>query len=257
MLLVSRALTKQRRSSSFSGGQFDMRTLPQRVYTSAYRKNIRITLALPKRYMKKVHTLRPIRRIHPHTQIRYGLILGAMMILVAVVWAGLIRGRDLGGWFPTATWRDDLLIGAAVGSAFGVGAWKLLDWIPALKYVEQIILASLEMDDMQYYHALLFGLLAGIPEEILFRGAMQPALGLLIPAVIFGAFHAINLAYFLYATGAGMLLGVLTNWRGGLWAAITAHTVIDTVMFALLIRRWHRMRAFGTVPVMRPEAGPE
>jgi membrane protease YdiL (CAAX protease family) len=205
----------------------------------------------------KPRARRPIRRVHPRALIRYGFILGFIMILVAVLWAGLIRGRDLGGWFPAAHWRDDLLIGAAIGSAFAVGAWKLLDRIPALKYVEQIILASLRMDEMQYYHALLFGLLAGIPEEILFRGAMQPALGLLIPAVIFGAFHAINFAYFLYATGAGILLGLLTNWRGGLWAAIAAHTVIDAVMFALLIRRWHRLRARGVISVMIPEAGPE
>lgn len=230
-------------------------------YTSAYRKYIRITLVFHKRRMKKCYafvlflildgtppTSRPIRRVHPHAQVCYGIILGVIMISIAVVWTGVIRAHDLRDWFPTTDWYTDLLVGAFIGAAFGVTAWKLLDWVPALKYVEQIILASLVMDDMQYYHALLFGLLAGIPEEILFRGAMQPALGLLIPAVIFGAFHAINLVYFLYATGAGILLGVLTNWRGGLWVAIMAHTMIDAVMFILLIRRWRRMYPYGTPP---------
>ncbi len=195
-------------------------------------------------------TLRPIKRVHPHAQTRYGVILGIIMIVVALIWVGVLRGRDVREWFPLAHWQSDLLLGAVIGTAFGLGAWKLLDWIPALKYVEQIILASLEMDAMGYSHAIVFGLLAGIPEEILFRGAMQPAIGVVIAAVIFGAFHAINLSYFLYATGAGILLGRLTDATGGLWAPIAAHTLIDAVMFMLLIRRWRRMRAQGPVPVL-------
>jgi membrane protease YdiL (CAAX protease family) len=113
-----------------------------------------------------------------------------------------------------------------------------------------MILTSLDMDAMHYYHAVLFGLLAGIPEEILFRGAVQPALGIVLAAAIFGVFHAINLAYFLYAAGAGVLLGLLAD--GGLWAPIAAHTVIDAVMFALLIRRWRHLRADGPVPILTP-----
>ncbi|RPJ02628.1 MAG: CPBP family intramembrane metalloprotease, partial [Chloroflexi bacterium] len=172
-------------------------------------------------------TLRPIKRVHPHAQTRYGIILGIVMIVVASLWVGVLRGHDLRAWFPVEHWQNDLLMGSIIGTIFGLGAWKLLDWIPALKYVEQIILASLEMDAMGYYHAVVFGLLAGIPEEILFRGALQPAIGVVIAAVIFGVFHAINLSYFLYATGAGILLGLLTNETGGLWAPIAAHTLID------------------------------
>ncbi len=198
-------------------------------------------------------TLRPIRRVHPRAQTRYGIILGMIMIVVAAVWTGLIRGQNLGEWFPSAHWPADLLIGGLFGAAFGLAAWRLLDWIPALKYVEQIILASLEMDAMRYRHALLFGLLAGIPEEILFRGALQPAVGIVIAAMIFGVFHAINLPYFLYATGAGILLGVLA--RGGLWTPIAAHTMIDAVMFVLLIRRWRHIREQGTIGIAASEPG--
>lgn len=195
-------------------------------------------------------TSRMLRRIHPRAITRYGFILGMFMIVIALLWTGLIQGRDLREWFPAAGWLSDLMVGSAAGAAFGLVAWRLLDRVPPLKQVEQMILTSLDMDAMRYYHAALFGLLAGIPEEILFRGAVQPVLGIVIAAAIFGAFHAINLAYFLYAAGAGVLLGLLAN--GGLWAPIAAHTVIDTMMFALLIRRWRHLRACSPAPLQTP-----
>jgi uncharacterized protein len=65
-------------------------------------------------------------------------------------------------------------------------------------------------------------------------------LGLLVTSLLFGALHAVTFAYFVYATVAGALLGALALWRDGLWAPIAAHTVIDVIMFALLIRRWRK-----------------
>jgi len=94
------------------------------------------------------------------------------------------------------------------------------------------------MPALRPHHAVILGLLAGVPEEILFRGALQPTLGLLVTSLVFGALHAVTFAYFIYAGIAGMFLGALALWRGALWAPIAAHTVIDVIMFALLIYGW-------------------
>jgi hypothetical protein len=96
------------------------------------------------------------------------------------------------------------------------------------------------MESLTVAHAIWFGLIAGIPEETLFRGAMQPVAGLVVTALVFGALHAITPTYFVYATAAGVLLGALAAWSGGLWMSIAAHATIDTVMFVLLIARWRR-----------------
>ena len=92
---------------------------------------------------------------------------------------------------------------------------------------------------MTFRHVLGFSLLAAVPEEILFRGALQPELGLLLAALIFGGLHALTRLYFVYATLAGLLLGALFLLSGTLWAPIGAHFAIDFVMFLLLLQRRH------------------
>lgn len=177
-------------------------------------------------------------RIPPQALIGYGLLLGLAMIVIAWGWR-LISGGNV-AWFPLRGWLSDLAIGTLLGTAFAFMAWVLLDRVPALKRIELLLVHTLDMDKLRYHHAFQIGLVAGIPEEILFRGALQPSLGLLLTSVIFGALHGITRGYFVYAAVAGLLLGALVEWRGGLWAAIAAHTMVDAVVFALLIRSWRR-----------------
>ncbi len=191
--------------------------------------------------MSNSEQLEQTERMAPDQLAHYGLLFGLAMMTIGVVWAGLLRGQDMGAaWFPAQAWGRDLALGAALGLGFALAAWKLLDVVPALRRIERLLAETLDIDALGYHHAVIFGLVAGIPEEILFRGAMQPVLGWPLTALIFGALHGITRAYFVYATVAGLLLGGLVLWRDGLWAAMAAHTVIDMVMFALLIRKWRK-----------------
>lgn len=177
-------------------------------------------------------------RLRPRVLTGYGSLLGALMVAMGVGWALLAGDEGPGAWFPRERWLADLLLGALVGAGFAAAAWGLFGRVPALRRIERRLVALLDMAALRPHHAVIFGLLAGVPEEILFRGALQPTLGLLVTSLVFGALHAVTLAYFVYAGVAGMLLGALALWRGALWAPIAAHTVIDVIMFALLIRRW-------------------
>jgi hypothetical protein len=179
-------------------------------------------------------------RLHPHALMRFGTLFGLGMIAAGALWMHIVQRDSLAAWFPAEGWLGDLLIGAGVGLAAVIGVIVLLERLSAFQAIEQILFNTLDMPALRPSHALIFGLIAGIPEEILFRGALQPTLGIFFTALIFGALHSITPVYFVYACGAGLLLGGLEAWRGGLWAPIAAHTIIDVLMFLVLIARWRR-----------------
>jgi len=74
-------------------------------------------------------------------------------------------------------------------------------------------------------------LASGFAEELFFRGAMQPVLGLLITSVIFGAVHVgpkpLFLAWTTWAFVMGLLLGVIFELTGVLWGPVFAHVWIN------------------------------
>jgi uncharacterized protein len=80
---------------------------------------------------------------------------------------------------------------------------------------------------------------AGVGEEVLFRGAVQPELGLIATSLVFGALHTAGratVALGIYAACMGALLGWLTIATGGLLAPIVAHMVYDALAISYL--RW-------------------
>lgn len=88
-------------------------------------------------------------------------------------------------------------------------------------------------------------LLAGVGEEMLFRGVIQtalgdwinPAAGLAIGAVVFGLLHAMTPAYAVVATLTGAYLGWLYLWSGNLLAPMIAHGLYDFVALVFLLKQ--------------------
>jgi len=83
----------------------------------------------------------------------------------------------------------------------------------------------------------LISLAAGVGEEILFRGALQPLIGLVPASLVFGLCHlagrdTIPLA--VWAALIGTALGALMNATGGLAAPIAAHAVYDVLALAYI-----------------------
>lgn len=72
---------------------------------------------------------------------------------------------------------------------------------------------------------------SGFAEELFFRGAMQPALGLWLTSLIFGAVHVgpkrVFLAWSAWAFVMGVLLGAIFELTGVLWGAVLAHVWIN------------------------------
>ena len=84
----------------------------------------------------------------------------------------------------------------------------------------------------------LVSLLAGIGEELLFRGVIQhglsgvigPWAGLIVASVLFGAVHALTPAYFVLATIMGFYLGLIYLWTGNLLIPVLIHFLYDWVV---------------------------
>lgn len=84
--------------------------------------------------------------------------------------------------------------------------------------------------------ALTVGLTAGIGEELLFRGAVQPRFGIFFTAAVFASIHlqyGFSLVLLQIFTLA-VLLGVL-RWRAGTVSAMIAHTVYNTAGILLAV----------------------
>lgn len=78
---------------------------------------------------------------------------------------------------------------------------------------------------------LWLSLLSAFGEEILFRGVLQPRVGLLWASLLFAAVHfpfrRALWPWTVFAGLMGLLLGGLTEWAGSLWPAILLHLCVN------------------------------
>ncbi len=80
-------------------------------------------------------------------------------------------------------------------------------------------------------------LAAGVGEELFFRGWLQQVVGWLPASLAFGLAHVAGvrmLAFGVWATGMGLVLGGLALATEGLLAPITAHACYDVLAFHYL-----------------------
>jgi len=96
---------------------------------------------------------------------------------------------------------------------------------------------------------VLLAAMAGISEELVFRGAIEGWLrtyevvgAMLVTNILFGLMHPITVVYFLIAMGFGLFFSVLANLGAerNLTAPIVAHTVYDLVGFLLVARDYRK-----------------
>ncbi|MBY9081623.1 CPBP family intramembrane metalloprotease [Paenibacillus sp. HN-1] len=88
------------------------------------------------------------------------------------------------------------------------------------------------------WHIALIALLVAVCEELLFRGAIQYALGPYWTSILFAVIHVRYLRHWIptgwvFASSYG--LGMIYVWSGTLWAPILCHFVIDLIS-GLVIR---------------------
>lgn len=158
------------------------------------------------------------------------------LALAAMAWAGL--GGDRFAWThpspsSSAPYPERLLLSLVFGAVLGVAVVALTPvlseqtaWARALQRELEPIAKMLSSGSIT-----LLALLSGISEELFFRGAMQPALGLLVTSIIFGALHTgpkrAFIAWSVWAFVMGLLFGWIFDYTGVLLGPVLAHVFIN------------------------------
>ncbi len=163
-----------------------------------------------------------------------GLILVALLIAAGRGDVDLYR-------FHKGTDARDLLLGPLIGLVIGLGlvlasrlAVRHLHWARRLHRDFRSILGELSGRDI-----LILALASSVGEELLFRGALLPWLGIWVQALLFAALHVGPGRRFLpwtlaaFSIGAGF--GFLVHWTGDLGAPIVAHFVINYLNLRFIV----------------------
>lgn len=101
--------------------------------------------------------------------------------------------------------------------------------------VDEVLVPTFSMLSTRQIVAV--SLAAGVGEELFFRGWLQAVAGWLPASLAFGIAHVAGarmLAFGLWATGMGAVLGALALGTGGLLAPVTAHACYDMLAFHYL-----------------------
>jgi hypothetical protein len=139
-------------------------------------------------------------------------------------------------FLPASPWWVDVLAGVAA-AALVLGGWWLARHFAIARELELRLRDRLGPLTVGEAHGL--ALLSGVAEEVFFRGALQPALGMPAATLLFAILHSGRGREMLLWTGsalaAGALLGELMLWRGSLFAPVLCHTLVNAVQLRRLL----------------------
>lgn len=167
---------------------------------------------------------------------KIALIVYVPLALVALAWAWLDGHRlawSLDAHWLTASYPVRLALSLALGLGLALlvvaatpALIKRTAWARALHAELKEIISPLSPAEIT-----LLALASGLGEELFFRGALQPVLGLLLTSLIFGALHVgpkkVFLAWTFWAFVMGLLFGLIFELTGVLWGPVLAHVGIN------------------------------
>ena len=133
------------------------------------------------------------------------------------------------------SWYYQICVGSAYGVLCAVLGWRIIE-LPILLSTKMFFRNLISPLRLSIPEIMFISFCAGIGEEILFRGAIQPFLGILLTAIIFVAIHGylnpfnwrISI-YGVFMTIAIVGIGFMTDFFG-LFSSIIAHIVIDIIL---------------------------
>lgn len=134
---------------------------------------------------------------------------------------------------------DPIWVQVGIGLLAGVISGFIAYWISSRPFIQKSsskyndLISQLKLNKSEI---IFISICAGFGEEILFRGAIQPLIGIIPTAVFFVAVHGyLNprdwriSVYGLIMTVIICGFGYLTE-RYGIWTAIVAHAMIDVIL---------------------------
>ncbi len=172
--------------------------------------------------------------------LRRALVFYTAFLAVAIAWRMGIQRESLllASAGDSIHWVRDVGLGLGAGVFVIVGSAELTARTrigEALARALAALLGPLRIRD-----CLVLALLSGVAEEALFRGALQPRVGLVWASSIFALAHLVPrremLPWCAFSLAAGFLLGGLYAATGNLVAPVVAHVAINAVNLRKLSR---------------------
>lgn len=143
-----------------------------------------------------------------------------------------------------------ILLGLILGLFIGLLAWWLIDR-PYFNETREFFVDIIGQFRLSWLEVILVSCCAGIGEEILFRGAVQPFLGIGWTSFLFVLLHGyinpFNQSLTVYGIFMVLAVSVLgyAAFQWGLVMAMVAHTVIDIVLLHKLTVAYGKKRDTG------------
>jgi membrane protease YdiL (CAAX protease family) len=165
-----------------------------------------------------------------------------VMLAVASVGPGVRRTTretlERLGLLPLRPWW--WLLGIAVGIVVVKGGTHVYDLVNTLtpadcRAQQEKVFQHLAGQARHWYAQVAIGVAAGTGEELLFRGALQPRVGIVLASLLWASFHlqytchGLPSASNLYILLLGLIFGVLRR-QFGLGTAIAAHIAYDSTI---------------------------
>ncbi|MGE5675420.1 MAG: P1 family peptidase, partial [Mycobacterium leprae] len=171
-----------------------------------------------------------------------GVLVPACMIAAGTGIRWLFRRQSLGLTWPPA---PHAVAAGVLMAVLSLGLIALLPRLhPSLERALRDTGTRVGLEALEEQGYLVMGVavvLAAAGEEALFRGGLQPVIGLLPTALLFGFSHGgWRRAMWVYAAAAsasGALFGLLYAYTGNLWAPMTAHALHNLASTVLMGRR--------------------
>ena len=145
-------------------------------------------------------------------------------------------------------------IGVAGGFVLSGMTWLMGKW----KYLDDVnfdYTLRLGIFNFSFQEILFLSFCAGVGEEIVFRGMIQPWLGVLTTSFMFIALHGYlsfsswpKVIFGLILFAVGTLLGILGAYVG-LLAAIVAHILYDITAFQRIQAEYEELKKKTVIPI--------
>lgn len=185
--------------------------------------------------------------------------MGLLTLLVPLVIVAILY------YFNATTFMIPVVIGKAnvwiqVGSGVAGGfllsgiTWLMGKW----KYLDDVnfdYTLRLGIFNFSFQEILFLSFCAGVGEEIVFRGMIQPWLGILTTSFMFIGLHGYmsysswpKVIFGLILLFVGTLLGVLGEYVG-LLSAIIAHILYDIVAFKRIQAEYEELKKKTVIPI--------
>jgi membrane protease YdiL (CAAX protease family) len=178
-----------------------------------------------------------------HTVVLLAVVFEGGLVLLAVVGGRLLGQPSLGLIQPS--WKALMLGVAATVPLIPLVLWlSRSSWPPFRRLMHEVERTLVPLfSKCTTFDFAVIAILAGLGEEILFRGLIQTGMAgplgtwtaLVITSVLFGLLHFVTHTYAIIAALFGVYLGWLYVATGDLFVAVVTHSVYDFVALKYFI----------------------